>query len=370
MDSATEPPKVPEEFLNCIIRTVTDDPVYKVIGFFVAAFIPTIVALIGPSPDPSIYAISVLIVGHILISSGLRCKCYNRKYIKSESSRFEPFITDDERGALLPRTGDCRRLHEFAQENTLKYIVLVGRSGVGKSKLLQYLMPSFLAGLKSDDSSRISVIFFDNYAAAISKLVETLLDENVLTRQARNDVLSSFDDLRSEWSELLGHASLEKFAVAMERIIKPQLQDRHYYFVFDQAERALIADGSDTLNRLALSVVWEIIRQQASARVFLTVRSDLLFDCMDELLPATNKKASNEVAVFTLYGINEDDNPDEIATVRQRFSAILDADPPLGLWSALGLNNKHKANTFVAELFGYLLENLHVNEWGDQRDRK
>lgn len=371
MASVIERATIPEEFLSCLIRTVTDNPIYKLIGFIVAAFIPSIVAWFGPAPDPTIYAISILIVGHILISSGIRCKCYNEKYLKPGESRFEPFITSERRQALLPRSNDCRQLHEFAQEHSRKFILLVGRSGVGKSKLLQFLFPDFLNELRKGDTKPFSFMFIDNYGATVSKIIERLYISGLLNEQARNDALILFDQLRSEWSENDDQKPIARFAIGIERTLKPHLQVGNYYFAFDQAERVLMTGaGMDPCDRLGLTVLWEFLRSQRNVRVFIAVRSDLLFDCMDELSCITNKEASDEVLVFTLYGINGEGNPGEIATIRQRFTEILDIDPPLSLWSALGLNSKHTANTFVVQLFGYLLEKLRTNEWGDQRISK
>lgn len=284
-------------------------------------------------------------------------------------------LPDASDNRILDRTSEAIALYGIVSENTQKHILLVGKSGAGKSTLLKMYFPSILSG--------IPMIFVDEYNNFVPDMVSKFL-ALTFPQSRQPEVHSCVRSFTEIYSEFIagGAVSSADYAIATERLLQllPAVASETGWIVvcFDQSERLIShlteLETSREQNRTARLVAAKIfisaLRSAPSFATIFSVRSDEAASSMAHLASASTRElgANNPLAVngvasvgdsvtcVVLHPISFSDGDHVYNHLHSKFQQI---DPMIDfnyVAAALGLHSPHRADTFLTQLCGYVVE--------------
>lgn len=332
-----------------------------------------VVNLVLPG-EVGIYAIGIVFLA--LVASQLNAERRLRalKPIPKEAGSFHPFKVPVEQ--IWPRGAEADSLINRITEATHSHVVVTGPSGAGKSVLLLKLVAPRLAPSKHVLTYNVYDKILENVLADIGNISRS--DVNVGKIMAKYEQVVKANRCNVRRALEPDFSSTIPAVSELWEEMRQYLQDtlratEFYFFIFDQTERYInivrteIEQGGNNINGIEVLFFVNMIRflrYQDNCRTVFAIRSEFLYDSIDFLDAIANHRseASGVVTYFMCPGINSVSAPDGSREVRASFRRIPFAGDLFANFERIvGIDNRAYSNTFMAQLFGFLIESFYTS---------
>jgi hypothetical protein len=300
------------------------------------------------------------------------------KVLPLQSRYFNPFLlqgrAEVRNNFLLQREKEVAALEQAIadQASATKHVVLVGKSGVGKSTLLQTYLRQRLEG------HGWKVLYFNEYVG----FLQTLIFQLNLAGPKPNEMLE--ERLQQQITAFANdQVTEERLSQEINGFMQLVARESRLVVIFDQAERYLSQLSGDdhdeySTDRELFPIACRalrVLRLREDVRTVISIRSDHMYQSIDNIvrLELGQARASDSEGLppdvlstilryENLYGIDMH-NAAASSALKEKFVAITGAPGKFKHFGdILQLSVTHKANTFMTQLLGFLIEQLYASD--------
>ncbi len=323
-------------------------------GTTVLSFLQNINGLPLWPPFLWVLALTIAIVSFRPAFERLRTSRYPSP--STTSSAFQPFQSSSASHLVIwSRHDDLERLKQKIARHARKHIILSGHSGAGKSTLLTRMLPQAVEGWR--------FLPLNTYEAPFSDICSALGGQ--LPAQFLVEVWQNFPSDLSI-AKVLGDQP-DPLVVQLRNRIETLVAsvETPTIIVLDQFERAItrfeecLDNNSFGYELVAFILFLEQARRKEKLRTIFSIRADRYFSMLSMFEMVTRpERQSDERAIsyMLLSGIDQYSSPEATSEI---YASLRTIDGAGGYWQqmveALGLQRRGRSNTFVTQLYGFVV---------------